>query len=145
MIWEPAAAAFKTGDDQGAMRILVDAFGGAGRFDGLPPEGRAVAMENSRFFKASTSSPDPFPQLSKESVKRLKIPILIVGGENTLKLHKFINEELTRLLPKAEHVIIPRAGHGSARENPNAFNEAVVKFLKNPAGERTMRLLLSVA
>jgi pimeloyl-ACP methyl ester carboxylesterase len=130
-IWEPAAASFKSGDDRGGMRILVDGFGGAGRFDSLPPEARAVAMQNSRFFKAATSSPDPFPELSKERVKGLKIPIMIVGGENTLKINKFINEELTRLLPKAESVIIRQAGHGSARENPHAFNEAVVKFLKN--------------
>ena len=36
-IWEPAAAAFKAGDDEGAMRVLVDGFGGVGRFDRLPP------------------------------------------------------------------------------------------------------------
>lgn len=35
-IWIPAGAAFKAGDDQGAMRILVDGFGGTGRFDALP-------------------------------------------------------------------------------------------------------------
>lgn len=130
-IWEPAAAAFKAGDDQGGMRILVDGFGGAGRFDALPPEGRAVAMRNSRFFRAATSSLDPFPDLPKDRVRRLSIPVLIVTGENTIKLHKFVNEELARLLPKAERATIPRAGHGSARENPQAFNEAVVKFLEN--------------
>lgn len=129
--WEPAATAFKAGDDQGAMRILVDTFGGAGRFDRLSPEARSVAMQNSRFFKASTASSDPFPALSKEKVKRLKMPILIISGENTLKINKFINAELVRLLPKAENAIIPQAGHGSARENPQAFNEAVLKFLKN--------------
>lgn len=131
-IWEPAAMAFKAGDDQGAMRILVDGFGGAGRFNNLPPEGRTVAMQNSRFFKASTSSSDPFPKLSKDKVKRLSIPVLIITGENTIKLHKFINEELARLLPKAERVTIPKAGHGSARENPLAFNDAVLKFLAKP-------------
>jgi non-heme chloroperoxidase len=131
-IWKPAATAFKGGDDQGAMRILVDGFGGAGRFDTLPPEGRTVAMQNSRFFKASTSSSDPFPKLSKDKVKRLSIPVLIITGENTIKLHKFVNEELARLLPKAERATIPKAGHGSARENPHAFNEAVLKFLAKP-------------
>ena len=128
-IWDPAAAAFKAGDDQGAMRILVDGFAGAGSFDRLPPEGRTVAMQNSRFFRAATLSADPFPDLSKEKVKRLNTPILIVTGEHTIKLHKFINEELARLLPKAERVTIPQAGHGSARENPQAFNEAALKFL----------------
>ncbi len=130
-IWEPAAAAFKAGDDQGAMRILVDGFGGAGRFDSLPPEGRAVAMQNSRFFKAATSSADPFPAVSKDKVRRLDMPVLIVTGENTIRLHKFVNDELARLLPRAERLTIPQAGHGSARENPQAFNVAVTKFLEN--------------
>lgn len=130
-IWEPAAAAFKAGDDLGAMRILVDGFGGAGRFDGLSPEGRAVAMQNSRFFKAATLSADPFPSLSKDKVRRLDMPVLIVTGEKTIPLHRFVNEELGRLLPKAKRVTVPQAGHGSARENPHAFNEAVGKFLES--------------
>jgi non-heme chloroperoxidase len=130
-IWEPAARAFKTGHDEGAMRILVDGFAGKGRFDNLPPEARAAAMQNSRFFKASTSSSDPFPNLSKAEVARLRIPVLIIIGENTIKIHRLVNEELARLLPKAEQAIIPKAGHGSPRENPQAFNEAVFKFLSN--------------
>ncbi len=129
-LWEPAAAAFKAGHDEGGMRILVDGFGGAGRFDRLPAEGRAVAMQNSRFFKAATALADPFPDLPKDKVKRLDMPVLIVTGENTIKLHKFVNEELARLLPRAERVTIPMAGHGSARENPQAFNEAVARFLE---------------
>jgi non-heme chloroperoxidase len=128
-IWEPAAVAFRSGDDGAAMRVLVDGFGGAGRFDRLTPEARAVATANSRFFKAATASPDPFPDLAKDKVRGLRAPILIVTGENTIRLHKFVNDELARLLPKAERVTIPGAGHGSARENPRAFNEAVLRFL----------------
>ena len=130
-IWEPAGAAFRAGNDREAMRILVDGFAGAGRFDNLPPEARAVAMQNSRFFRAATLSADPFPSLSKAKVRRLDMRVLIITGENTIRLHKFVNDELARLLPKAERVTIPRAGHGSARENPQAFNEAVAKFLEN--------------
>ena len=136
-IWKPAAAAFEAGDDLGAMRILVDGFGGSGRFDRLPPEGRAVAMQNSRFFKAATSSPDPFPAVPKSKVRRLRMPVLIVTGENTIPLHKFVNGELARLLPKARPVTIPQAGHGSARENPQAFNTAVQEFLETISSRTT--------
>lgn len=128
-IWEPATEAFKRGDDEGGMRILVDGFGGKGRFDNLQPEARTVALQNSRFFKAATSSSHPFPSLAKDKVKRLHIPVLIITGENTLKIHKLIDEELARLLPKAEQAIIPNAGHASPRENPQAFNEALLNFL----------------
>lgn len=128
-IWEPAGAAFKSGDDEAAMRILVDGFGGAGRFDRLTPEAKTVAMQNSRFFKAATASSDPFQDLSKEKVSRLRVPVLIVTGEHTIRLHKFVNDELARLLPRAVRVTIPGAGHGSQRESPRAFNEAVLKFM----------------
>ncbi len=127
-IWEPAGEAFKRGDDEGAMRILTDGLAGTRRFDNLAPENRAAIMQNSRFFKAATSSPDSFRNLSKEKVRRLRIPVLIITGENTIKLHKLVNEELARLLPKAQQAIIPNAGHGSPRENPLAFNEAVLRF-----------------
>ncbi|MBK6312871.1 MAG: alpha/beta hydrolase [Blastocatellia bacterium] len=134
-IWKPAAAAFRTGDDVGAMRILVDGFGGVGRFDGLAPEARTVAMQNSLYFKAATASRDPFPDVSRGKVRRLRMPILIVTGENTIGLHKWVNGELARLLPRAERVTISKAGHGSARENPHAFNEAVVRFLERTAAD----------
>ncbi|MBA2702790.1 MAG: alpha/beta hydrolase [Blastocatellia bacterium] len=127
-IWEPAGEAFKRGNDEGAMRILTDGLAGTRRFDNLAPENRAAIMQNSRFFKAATSSPDSFRNLSKEKVRRLRIPVLIITGENTIKLHKLVNEELARLLPKAQQAIIPNAGHGSPRENPLAFNEAVLRF-----------------
>jgi pimeloyl-ACP methyl ester carboxylesterase len=131
-IHEPVATAFKEGDDEGAMRIFVDGLYGTGRFDNLPPEGRAAVMQNSRFFKAIMLSSDPFPNLSEDKVKRLHLPILIVTGENTIKLHKLVNEELGRVLPNAAQAFIPQAGHGSPRENPQAFNEAVLKFLAQP-------------
>ncbi|MGI8813563.1 MAG: alpha/beta fold hydrolase [Pyrinomonadaceae bacterium] len=129
--WKPAGDAFRSGNDVEAVRILVDTFGGAGAFDRMPPAAKAAAMANSRFFKAATDAADPFPNLSKEKVRRLKMPILIVRGENTIEIHKRVNAELEKLLPAAQSVIIPRAGHGSARDNPVAFNQAVGRFLSS--------------
>ena len=98
-MWEPATEAFKAGDDQGAMRFLVDGFTGKGSFDKLPPGSRAAAMQNSRFFKANTRASDPFPNLSKDKVKRLHIPVLIITGENTITIHKLVNQKLAHRLP----------------------------------------------
>jgi len=128
-VWEPAAKAFNEEDDEGAMGILANAFSGTRVFDSLPPERVAAIMQNSRAMKALTLSSDPFPNLPKDKVGQLRLPILIITGQNTIKIHKLVNEELARVLPKAEQATIPQAGHGSARENPQAFNEAVLKFL----------------
>ncbi len=128
-VHEPAGKAFARGDDEAAMRIFIDAFDGRGAFDGLPAERRRTVMDNARFFKAITSSLDPFPSLSKAGVRRLRMPVLIIQGADTDELHRLVAEELGRLIPEAARVTIPQAGHGSPRQNPLAFNAAVLEFL----------------
>jgi non-heme chloroperoxidase len=128
-VHEPAGKAFRAGDDKGAMRIFVDAFAGTRKFDSLPPAAVASVMENARFFKAITLSSDPYPMVPRDKVARITVPVLIVTGANTMEIHKLVNDELARVLPGAARVTIPKAGHGSPRENPAAFNEAVLAFL----------------
>jgi pimeloyl-ACP methyl ester carboxylesterase len=128
-VHEPAGKAFAAGDNEGAMRILIDRFDGPGAFDSLPAERRRVVMENSGFFKAITASSDPFPDLSREKVASLSMPVLLIRGANTEELDILTSDELARVIPKAERVIIPNAGHGSPRQNPASFNEAVLAFL----------------
>jgi len=128
-VMKPAGEAFKAGNDQGAMKILSDGISGPDRWQRLTPEGRAAVMQNSRFFEVLTMSSDPFPKLSKAKLRRLPTPTLIITGETTTPIHKLVTRELARLLPNAESVIIPAAGHASNRDNPQAFNAAVLKFL----------------
>jgi pimeloyl-ACP methyl ester carboxylesterase len=129
-VQEPARKAFAAGDDEAAMRIFIDAFDGRRTFDALPAQRRGVVMENARFFKAITSSSDPFPNLFKDDVRRLRIPVLIVRGADTDELHRLVTEELGRVLPSAMQATIPKAGHGSPRQNPRAFNAVVLEFLR---------------
>jgi pimeloyl-ACP methyl ester carboxylesterase len=128
-VHEPAGAAFVAGNDEAAMSILIDAFDGRGAFSRLPPERRAAIMQNARFFKAITASSDPYPSLPKDAVARLDMPVLVIHGANTDELHKFVTDELARVLPKATRVVIPAAGHGSPRQNAPAFIANVVDFL----------------
>jgi len=136
--WLPAAEAFRRGDDRRAMQLLVDIFGGEGAFDKMPAEGQAIAMANARFFKAATLSTDPTPDISKTKVRNLKMPVLIIEGENTFAMSKLIIDQLKNLLPSAEMVVIPHAGHGSPRENPQAFGNAVSSFLSRITEKRLM-------
>ncbi len=129
-VHEPAGQAFAKGDTEAAMRILVDAFDGPGAFKKLPPENRTAILSNARFFQALTASSDPYPNLSRSDVSRLGMPILIVKGAETDELHKAVAEEVGRVLPQAQRVTIPWAGHGSPRQNPDSFNYAMLEFLK---------------
>jgi len=128
-VHEPAGAAFVAGNDEAAIRILIDAFDGSGAFARLSTERRAAIMQNSRFFKAITASSDAFPRLPKDAVAGLDMPVLVIHGANTDDLHKFVTDELARVLPNAKRAVIPEAGHGSPRQNAPAFIASVVEFL----------------
>ena len=128
-IQEPAAIAFRAGNDTAGMRAFVDGFAGTARFDRLDPAIRASIMQNAGAMKAMALSTDPYPTVPTAPISRLRMPILIVTGANTIAIHRMIDDELSKLLPKARAVTIPDAGHGSPRENPTAFNAAVMTFL----------------
>ena len=128
-VHEPAGQAFAADDSEAAMRILIDAFDGRGTFDALPAPRRASVMANAPFFKALTSSSDPFPDLRQDKVHGLRMPVLLIKGANTDELHRLVTDEVGRELPGARRATIPWAGHGSPRQNPAAFNTAVLDFL----------------
>jgi len=128
-IWIPAGQSFREHDSQEAMRRLVNGISGANRFDSMPTAARAVLMRSARAMEAHCLSPEPFPDLAADDLRHLRVPALVVTGEKTIRIHKLVNAELARLIPNAQSITVPNAGHGSPRENAAAFNNAALNFL----------------
>jgi len=129
-IQDPAREAFAAGDDEAAMRFFVDGFASPGRFDKLAPEARLGVMQNAGFFRMMARSENPYPEIDRRALWSLRMPVLVITGEKTTTIHRRIDEELTRMIPRARSATIPAAGHGSPRENPGAFTEVVENFLE---------------
>jgi pimeloyl-ACP methyl ester carboxylesterase len=129
-IQDPASEAFAAGDAAAAMRFFVDGFATPGRFDSLSPEARLGVMQNAAFFKMMTHSVNPYPEIDRRALWSLRMPVLVITGERTTEIHRRIDEELTKTIPRARSATIPSAGHGSPRENPGAFTEVVENFLE---------------
>lgn len=127
--WKPAAKAFQKADDKQAAGILAWGISGI-KIDELPPAVQASRLQNPLSMKSLALSSNPFPVVGSDELKRIKMPVLILTGENTVKIHKLVNQELTRLLPNAKEVIIPKSRHGTPSENPQVFNETVREFLR---------------
>ena len=128
-MWRPAGKAFQKGEPERALRITCDYFSGKGSFDQVPAEFRQSLVDNIREWKALTTSRDAFPPLSRDVVRNLKFPILLLTGENTLAPLRMINDEMKRLLPNAEKVTIAGATHDMWLEDPERCGQATVNFL----------------
>lgn len=61
---------------------------------------------------------------------RLDVPVLIVSGERDTFIPVEHSEELARLLPRAEHVVLPGATHAAPLEQPELLALRLEKFLR---------------
>ncbi|MEV0618043.1 alpha/beta fold hydrolase [Nonomuraea sp. NPDC050404] len=98
-----------------------------GRVKGLvqsaPP--RAVAWAQ----RAMAERPDSF-----ETLNALKVPLLVVVGEEDELSPPADADAMAQAAPDGRMEIIPKAGHLSAVEQPEAFNTAVAEFLTSELG-----------
>ena len=128
-LWRPAGDLFRRGEKEQALRLTIRYFAGEGVFDQAPEVQRKYWMANLREWQALTTSRDAFPPLSRDDVRRIKAPALMLSGGQTLNILKFIDSELQPLLSNAERVILPNASHEMWGEQPEASRRAVLAFL----------------
>lgn len=127
--FRPAGDAFRAGEPERAMGLLTDAFLGAGTFAQFPEAVRRKVMRASRDWAAQTMSTAPFPDLARDAVRGLAVPTLLLSGARTIPLHALVDDELERLLPNVERVVIPDASHDLWADQPERCRAATVEFL----------------
>ncbi|HZE72533.1 MAG TPA: alpha/beta hydrolase [Pyrinomonadaceae bacterium] len=127
-LWQPAGAAFRRRDKEQALRVSVEYFAGKGALEQAPEEVQHGWRDNLREWEALTTSSDAFPNISPRYLKTLNTPTLMLSGERTLKILKFVDAELRPLL-SAERIIIPGASHDMWSEYPDLCGQATLAFL----------------
>jgi pimeloyl-ACP methyl ester carboxylesterase len=66
-----------------------------------------------------------------ERLASLRIPTLVICGENEGPGLRKVADELAATIPNARYEIIKGAGHSPTMETPDAFNAVLLDFLKN--------------
>jgi pimeloyl-ACP methyl ester carboxylesterase len=66
---------------------------------------------------------------TSEFLAQIEVPTLLIFGEEDALAPAEAIEKLDREIPNSRLVKIPRAGHLSNLENPQAFNTALVEFV----------------
>jgi pimeloyl-ACP methyl ester carboxylesterase len=126
-----ARAAFAKGDPEDAVRTIVNS-SREGTYDQIPEPFRKQLQRNAPELGALLKSSNMYPRLDRNSVRKLKVPTLLLSGEKSPSSHKTIDAELERLLPenKRQRVVIPSADHGMWFQQPEACRKAVLDFLR---------------
>jgi pimeloyl-ACP methyl ester carboxylesterase len=118
---------FNAGDIDGGLRYALDAINGSGTWDHMPPMGQKAIREKA-WTVVGIGLQEP-ERVTCRDFASLRMPVLLVTGENTTPRFKAIVAKEAECLPSARLETVPRAGHAMPIMNPQAFNKAVSNFL----------------
>jgi esterase len=100
---------------------------GPGTFEKYSDAFRQMFLDNARTLPLAFSV--PFPETSCAKLGGVKVPTLVVGGDQTLRIFSSINDAIVRCIPGSRLAIVPKATHVVSHQHPAAFNDVLLKFL----------------
>ncbi|MFO7583506.1 MAG: alpha/beta hydrolase [Anaerolineales bacterium] len=86
-----------------------------------------IARANPRAYRAAMRALALFD--SRKRLSKIKIPTLVLSGENDNTVPPERQTLLAQSIPNARQVILPKAGHAAAIDQAEAFNRHLLEFL----------------
>jgi len=113
-------------DAEAAARRFADTLGGPGAWERRTAEQKRMMLDNITTGPACAER----PRLSLADLAALSMPILLITGARSPRRYGLAMTTMQASLASSSAVVsIPDAAHAMHRENPDAFNAAVLRFL----------------
>jgi pimeloyl-ACP methyl ester carboxylesterase len=123
-IRKAVSARFEQGDIDGGLELWIDR-DNPGTWARRREEDRQRSRDNAWTLIARASG----KPVTCADIGGLKMPVLLLQGENTQRRYARIVDATHKCLPSAERATIPEAGHGMNVMNPAGFEKVLVEFL----------------
>jgi pimeloyl-ACP methyl ester carboxylesterase len=108
----------------GGTARFINGLTGAGSWESLPDALQKGCLQN----VPTALVEEPFPLTTDGELQKFDFPVLTLTGEKSAPFYGFVISEMRKRGGFKPPVIIPGAAHTMNIQNPNAFNEAVLKF-----------------
>lgn len=122
--------AARAGDMDRAAELLIDSISGeAGAFRKFSQERRRRVLENARTMGPMLAQRAP-PTISCAAIGAMRVPVLVVRGEQTTPFYAMTTDAFFRCLPPGNReAVIPNAGHPQYTANPVAYTDTLLGYL----------------
>jgi pimeloyl-ACP methyl ester carboxylesterase len=113
-------------DQETAAREFVDALNGPGTWNRRTPEQRQLVLDNIETGPACAQR----PSFTAAEIASLATPVLLLTGARSPARYAPLLAATRSANPRVAPIVsIPDAAHAMHRDNPAAFNTAVLDFL----------------
>ena len=126
----PAAAAVQRGDNEAAVRALIDGSGGnAGYFDSQPEDRRRIQLDNARVIPKLFSQSPPVA-IACEQLRALEVPTAIAWGAQTRPLFRVVSTAAAACIGSPHARPVANATHMWPEEDPEGFCRLALSSLR---------------
>ncbi len=125
----PASAAFKRGDTEQAIRVMVDFLSAEpGFYDRLPADVKRHLFANSKVLRSFFFGKGA-PPFGEDNVRRITQPTLLITGARSPAGILHATDDMANLLPNAQRAVVPNAAHTMQFQNSAGLNQSILDFL----------------
>ena len=126
----PMRQAFGRGDRDAGIGIFIDyVFNDPHAWDQMSKSSRDETLRDAHEWDVMMTTGTLFPNIAPGTIQKITTPSLLVSGAKSYAFLGLITEELARLLPNRETIVLPDAGHQMWYQAPDACRKDVEAFL----------------
>jgi pimeloyl-ACP methyl ester carboxylesterase len=126
----PMQQAFRKGDHDAGIAAFMDyVFNDPHAWDKMPESAREDTLRDAHEWDVMMTTGILFPNIEPPTIRRITAPVLLLSGAKSYEFLGLITEELARLLPNRETIVLPDAGHQMWYQAPDVCRRDVETFL----------------
>ncbi len=127
---EPMRQAFRTGDRNAGVAAFIDyVFNDPHGWDKMSESSRKETLRDAHEWDVMMTSGTLFPDIEPNTIRKITTPTLLLSGAKSYPFLALITEELARLLPNRQNIVLPEAGHQMWYQYPAVCRADVEAFL----------------
>lgn len=119
------------GDECAAARAFTDYWCGQGAWLAMPPQRRQSIAQRMAAVDRQFEAVFGEPMLASTGLAALRMPMLFLSGARTVPPAHRIAERLRKALPRAQHAVVPHAGHLGPISHAGEVNARIAAFLQD--------------
>ena len=126
----PMRQAFGRGDRDTGIRVFIDyVFNDPHAWDQMSKPARDETLRDAHEWDVMMTTGTLFPDIAPRTIRKITTPSLLLSGAKSYPFLGLITEELARLLPNREAIVLPDAGHQMWFQAPDTCRKDVETFL----------------
>src|SRR5215469_6186825 len=129
---EPMQRQFAQGDAEGGVETFINyVFNDPHAWTGMSQAARDETLRDAHEWDVMMTTGILFPDIAPGTIRKITTPSLLLSGAKSYPFLGLITEELARLLPNRQAIVLPDAGHQMWYQAPDTCREHVEAFLTN--------------